>query len=161
MDVFEIAKKMEVEGKAAYLAMLEKTTNPALKNILRRLAEWEDNHYIIFDAMQQEADLIEVKKATTDEVKEIFSSLKDVAADDEVVEQIDFYEEAIKVEQKSADYYKEITAEIADETLKKEVLMIADEELKHKKILQEILNYLKQPNSWVESAEFNLDSDDY
>ena len=98
---------------------------------------------------------------TTDEVKEIFSSLKDVAADDEVVEQIDFYEEAIKVEQKSADYYKEITAEIADETLKKEVLMIADEELKHKKILQEILDYLKQPNSWVESAEFNLDSDDY
>jgi rubrerythrin len=161
MDVFEIAKKMEVEGKKAYLGMLEKTTNPALKNILRRLAEWEDNHYIIFDAMQQEADLIEVQKATTSEVKEIFSSLKEVSANDEVVEQIEFYEEAINVEQKSSDYYKEIAAEITDETIKKQVLMIADEELKHKKILQEILTYLKQPHSWVESAEFNLDHDNY
>jgi len=161
MDVFEVAKNMELEGKKAYLDMLEKTTNPALKNILKRLAEWEDNHYIIFDAMQQEADVIEVKKATTEDVKGIFSSLKDVSADDEVVEQIEFYEEAIKVEQKSSDYYKEIAQGIADETLKKEVIMIADEEIKHKKILQEILDYLQQPNTWVENAEFNLDSEDY
>ncbi len=161
MDVFEIAKKMELEGKQAYLEMLEKTTNPALKNILRRLAEWEDNHYIIFDAMQQEADLIEVKKATTEEVKKIFSSLKNINAPDHISEQIAFYEEAINVEIKSANYYKEIAAEIADETVKKEVLMIADEELKHKKILQEILNYLQEPNQWVESAEFNLDAEDY
>ncbi len=161
MDVFEIAKKMELEGKQAYLDMLEKTTNPALKNILRRLAEWEDNHYIIFDAMQQEADIIDVRKATTDEVKGIFNSLKDVQADDEIQEQVEFYEEAIKVEIKSANYYKEIAAGIANETLKKQVLMIAEEELKHEKILKEILNYLQQPNTWVENAEFNIDSEDY
>jgi rubrerythrin len=111
--------------------------------------------------MQQEADLIEVKKATTEEVKKIFSSLKNINAPDHISEQIAFYEEAINVEIKSANYYKEIAAEIADETVKKEVLMIADEELKHKKILQEILNYLQEPNQWVESAEFNLDAEDY
>ncbi len=154
-DIFEFAKQMELEGKANYLEHMEKVQSPGMKRILKMLADEEDNHYQIFDAMQKDQD-VELKPIDLKEVKNVFQEMKDsgvglTTEGDEVA----FYEKAKEVEIKSEELYRKKAAELEDENMKAKVIAIAEEEHRHALLMQDLIDFVNQPEQWVEDAEFN------
>jgi rubrerythrin len=55
ISVYKIGILMEMASMAFYRNAAEATTNPALKKLLLRLAEWEDNH---LEALQKIYDIL-------------------------------------------------------------------------------------------------------
>ncbi len=155
MDVLEIAKNMELEGKELYETQMKKTNDEGLKKILKMLAEQEQEHYNIFNALQKQNPL-KIKKESFKEVKGVFKELrKDIPQD-----HIEFYKKVLEIEKKSQQLYEEI-AEKQEDLEKKEIIeRIAKEEHKHWIIIKNIIDYIKRPEQWVEDPEFHH-LDDY
>lgn len=153
--VFEHAKQMELDGKALYLEEMEKTEDPGLKRILKMLADAEENHYEIFDALQRK-NLVDVKPTSLVEIKNIFTEIKDSGKSIvTTTDHAEFYKKVQKIEEQAeAEYRKE--AELAeDEKLKEIFTHIANEEHRHATLMEGFYQMCLNPTQWVEDAEFN------
>lgn len=155
MNVYEYAMKVEKEGEAYYREMAAAATNPGLQRIFTMLADEEIKHYNVFKAMmkKEEMDLDNLNLLT--DTKTIFETLsKEKENVNFDAEQIQFYKDAIAREDDAHDFYATKAAEIEDEKEKAIFLQIAEEEEKHKNVLEEIVLFLEEPADWVASAEF-------
>ena len=155
MNVYEYAMKVEKEGEAYYREMAAAATNPGLKRIFTMLADEEVKHYNVFRGMMKKEELDSENLNITTDTKTIFETLseeKDNVNFD--VEQIQFYKDAIAREEDAHDFYAEKAEELEDAKEKEIFLQIAEEEVKHKKVLEEIVLFLEEPADWVASAEF-------
>jgi len=159
MNIFEFAMKMESDGRAFYLEQSEKVDSPWLKKILVELANDELKHYNIFKAMK-DGQMVEYKEAEQTKIiptlKNVFETMK--------AENKDFsfppdskkiWEEALEVEKKSEDFYREKAGESDGEAQKHILNKIADEEHKHWVTLQNVIRFLDRPNHWLEDAEWS------
>lgn len=155
MEVFEMAKGIELEGKQLYEEQAKKTSDEGLKNILLMLARQEQEHHDIFDALQKSRP-IKIKKESFKEIPKIFSELKKDLPKD----QIEFYNKVLDVEKKSEKFYEEIAQKQENQENKEIILRISREEHKHWIIIKNIIEYIKRPDQWVEDPEFNH-LDDY
>lgn len=155
MNVYEYAMKVEKDGEAYYREMADSAGNKGLKKIFLMLAEEEVKHYHVFKNMMNHEKLDLDKLNLITDTKTIFETLQ--AQKNKVdmdKEQINFYKDAIAREENSHDFYVYEASKISDENEKAIFLKIADEEIKHKKILEEIVHFLEEPADWVASAEF-------
>jgi len=90
------------------------------------------------------------------EAKEIFAEMKkDAVAYTFEYQQVDFYRRAVKIEDNAYEQYMEKANEATNPQHKEIFLRIAKEELKHKELLENILEFVEQPTGWLESAEFS------
>ena len=69
-------------------------------------------------------------------------------------DQIDAYKKARDIEKKSRDFYLEKAGELSDPTQKELCLKIAEEEQKHYLILDNIIEFISHPDTWLENAEW-------
>ncbi|PLY10097.1 MAG: hypothetical protein C0626_06455 [Arcobacter sp.] len=155
MNVYEYAMKVEKEGEAYYREMVSKAQNPGLKRIFTMLADEEVKHYNIFKNMMKKEDIDLEKLDLITDTKTIFQTLtqeKDNIDLDK--EQVQFYKDAITREENSKNFYAQKAEELESVTEKSIFLQIAAEEVKHKKVLEEIVTFLEEPADWVASAEF-------
>ena len=155
MNVYEYAMKVEKEGEAYYREMAAAATNAGLKRIFTMLADEEVKHYNVFKNMMKKESLDLDKLDLITDTKTIFKTLleekENVTFD---ADQIQFYKDAIAREENSHNFYAEKAAELEDETERAIFIQIAEEEVKHKKVLEEIVSFLEEPADWVASAEF-------
>ena len=155
MNVYEYAMKVEKEGEAYYREMAAAASNAGLKKIFTMLADEEVKHYNVFkNMMKKEPMNLDDLDLITD-TKTIFQTLleeKDNVTFD--VDQIQFYKDAIAREENSHDFYAEKAKEIENENEKEIFIHIANEEIKHKHVLEEIVIFLEEPADWIASAEF-------
>ncbi len=159
MHIFEHAMKMEEDGRAYYLDWAEKAKNPALKRVLLEMADDELKHYKIFKAMKNKeiAEYPDSGKTTIiDTVKSVFDVLK--AESQEVAAEEDFkkaWEVALETEKRAEKYYREKAEEVDDENNKRILNKIADEEHNHWVAIENVMNFLDSPKTWLEDAEWN------
>ena len=159
MDIFEFAMKMEEDGRAFYLESAEKMSDPAFKQILTQLADDELKHYNIFKALRdgQKAEYKEAEKTQIlSTVKNVFEQLK--AENKEMTfapEVKTVWEEAQEIEKKSEDFYREKAGEVGDDNQANILNKIADEEHRHWVTMQNVIQFLDRPNSWLENAEWS------
>lgn len=155
MNVYEYAMKVEKDGEAYYREMADSAGNSGLKKIFLMLAEEEVKHYHVFKSMmnQEELDLDKLNLIT--DTKTIFETLQAQKNKVDINKtQINFYKDAIAREENSHDFYVYEASKISNQIEKAIFLKIADEEIKHKKVLEEIVHFLEEPADWVASAEF-------
>ena len=155
MNVYEYAMKVEKEGEAYYREMVAQAQNPGLKRIFSMLADEEVKHYNIFKNMMKKENIDLEKLDLITDTKTIFQTLlqeRDNVSLDK--DQIQFYKDAIAREESSKNFYSEKAQELESATEKAIFLQIAEEEVKHKRVLEEIVIYLEEPADWVASAEF-------
>ncbi|MCC7574300.1 hypothetical protein KO361_01810 [Candidatus Woesearchaeota archaeon] len=150
MELFEIAKKMELEGKQLYEEQAKKTEDTGLKNILMMLAHQEQEHYNIFDALQKKQP-IKIKKESFEGIIDFFKEVREKLPKD----QVDFYKKILDVEKKSQEFYEELSKNQEEQEAKEIILRIAKEEHKHWIIIKNIIDYIKKPDQWVEDPEFH------
>ena len=159
MDIYEYAMQMEVDGERYYRELASITENPGLKNILTMLADAEVKHYHIFQKMKNNE-----KAETTDAeflsgVKNIFVQMREKKEVLDVEKsQIELYEKAQDIEKKSEEFYLEKSDEVEEPERKEMFRKIAREEKRHYAILQNIIDFVSKPDTWLENPEwYHLD----
>lgn len=155
MNVYDYAMKVEKDGEAYYRELASKSPNVGLKKVFNLLADAEVKHYNVFKSMK-EKDGQDIKKLdiSTDS-KTIFETLRQEKNSVNFnLDEIKFYEDAIKREDDSYHFYLTKANELTNEDEKTIFIQIAQEEIKHKDILENILSFIQEPTNWVGSAEF-------
>lgn len=157
-DIFEYAMKMETDGREFYLEQANKAERPQFKKIWQQLADDEAKHYKIFKALRDNQTPQDADTETTilASVKNIFEELKASG------EQFSFegdvekaWAEAREVEQKSEEFYREKAGEVDTEEKARILNRIADEEHRHYVTLDNVIQFLRRPQHWLEDAEWN------
>jgi rubrerythrin len=153
--IFEFAMQMEKDGEDYYRYMASRCTNPGLKSILELLADDEVKHYRTLEKLK--ADSIEDIADT-----EILAGAKNIFAQMERggsrleldISEMDMYKKAALIEKKSEDFYREKAREIDNPRAREILLKIADQEKRHRFLLENMMEFIERPQTWVENAEF-------
>lgn len=154
MNIYDYAMKVEKDGEAYYRELAEKSTDVGLKRVFTMLAEQEVKHYAALKRMARNDGFDSSEYETFDsEEKTIYEILKENKGAGFPKDEIKYYKDAIAHEDDMAGYYREKANEVETEGEKFILNAIAEEEEKHKEILENILEYVTQPNL-VGSAEF-------
>lgn len=154
MDVFDFALKKEKEGRDFYLEMAEKTNRPGFKHILTMLADIEERHYQIVKRIRERAPEVPASNIL-EEAKTVFEKFRDSGECFECSEdEPELYAKARQMEEEARDFYERKEQEATDESQKKVLRQLKEEEHRHYVLLDNILKMLEHPGTWVENAEF-------
>jgi len=156
MSIFEFAMQMEVDGEKFYRELADKSSNSGLKKIFSNLADEEVNHYNVFKNIKEHSSLDIEGTTILEDSKNIFAQMKaqnntDVSAD---VDQKEAYKVALDMETNAYNYFEEKAEESSEPAEKKLLLAIAREERRHHRLIQGLIDFISQPETWLENAEF-------
>ena len=153
-NIFEYAMQMEKDGENYYRQVAQQTANKGLKTILTMLADEETKHYNVIERMKTKEPQMADTTILTD-VKNVFVKIKEsnekFAFD---IKQTELYKRAQDIEKKSRDFYLEKVNEVEEKYQKELFLRLADEEKKHYFLLENIIEFVSRPETWLENAEF-------
>ncbi|HPD45253.1 MAG TPA: ferritin family protein [Anaerohalosphaeraceae bacterium] len=154
MNIFEYAMQMEKDGEEFYRDLARDVQNTGVRYILTMLADEEVNHFhILHNIAQAQPDAGPTN--ILDRAKNVFREMKETGQTLHVDEsQIELYKEAQAIEQKSIDFYSEKAREVQDPLQKKLLERLAEEEKKHYFLLENIIDFVLRPTTWLENAEF-------
>lgn len=162
MNIFEFAKKMELDGISFYQEEAARTTLPGFKAILQLLIDEEKKHYFYLNALAQGEKPDAMPPFPADHVNNVFQQLrKDKEGFDFTAEQTKAYEKVLEIEKLSEEFYRNQAALAMDENLKKQILLIAEEEKKHMLLFTDLVKYISRPSQWVEHADFSQPRPEY
>ncbi len=155
MDIYKFAMQMELDGRHFYQDLATKTENAGIKSVLTMMAESEAKHYNVILDMQKN-DKTEYSKDTEvlTKIKNVFTKMKEEKEIDVDVSQVEFYKKALEIETNSEKFYLERADEEKDAHRKEIFLTLAKEEKGHCILLENIVNLVSQPDSWIENSEW-------
>ncbi len=162
MNIYKYAMKMEKDSENYYNELANKTDDAGLRNILKMLASDEVKHYNIIEQMIKTDVNVELAETgILKNAKNIFIKIKgkNIVFDFDLP-QADFYRKAQEFEEKSYKFYLEMSDKVEIKSQKKIFLKLAGEEKKHMFLLENLVEFVSRPETWIEDAEFNH-LDDY
>lgn len=158
MELFDFAIQMEKDGEAYYRQLSHRTANTGLRTILTMLADEEVKHQQLFEQLKQSKGGLQTSQVLT-RTKNIFVQMKEsgeVISDE--TSHIELYQKAQDLEKQAQEFYLEKSKESSNDNVRDVLIMLAKEEQVHYFILENIINFLSRPQTWLEDAEFsNLD----
>ena len=154
MDIYEYAMQMERDGENLYRDLADKTGNRGLKSILLLLADAEVRHYKLFQNMKKNEKVSMTDTSILNDVKNVFVKMKEEKSFDVDVSQIDMYRKAQGIEKMTENFYRARAQEVKDKSQAEIFLKIADEEKKHYFIIENIINFVNRPATWLENPEW-------
>lgn len=157
-DLWELAKRMEQEGREYYLKLAKEEKNTILRGIYSFLAEEETRHYEYFVSLQNSSDTAGAYERSDglSRVKEIFRSMAPTFDNRvNVLDAAEIYKRASSFEEKSVELYQKMMQQTTEPDQKAVLQSIIHEEQDHQKILNALYDFVKRPDQWVENAEFN------
>jgi rubrerythrin len=154
MDIFEFAMKMEKDGEGYYNELAKKSATPGLRNIFTMLAKAEVVHYEIFRKMKENEKVKVSQTKILSQVKNVFETMKEKKDLESAITESELYHEALEAEKRSREFYLSKAGEVKDAEQKEIFHKIADEEKKHYLILQEIVDFVSRPQTWLENPEW-------
>ena len=156
MNIFELAKAMEKEGEAAYRELADASSDPGLKLIFNTLADNEVKHYDTLVKMEQDNSVEFDQEALVSDAKAIFAKMKERAGKfDGGTPQEEVYMKALEGEAKAVEFYQGMLADADTEEKKSVLLKIIEEEKQHVVLMQNMVDFIKAPQMWLDNAEFN------
>jgi len=154
MNILEFALQMEKDGENFYRRLAEQSNNKGVKAIFTLLADEEVKHYNYLKALPQ--DKPEYKQTTIlSDVKNVFAQMKE--ANDVFnpeAAQIKLYRKAQDIEKKSEDFYQDNAQKTQKPREKELFLQLAEEEKRHYFLLDNLIEFVSRPQTWLETSEF-------
>jgi len=154
MNIFIYAMQMETESQKYYRNLAGQTENKGLKTIFNMLADEEAKHYRIIEEMK-----ITIPEKVSDssllpDAAVVFKQMADSKSFDFGDEQTELYQKAQDIETKSRNFYLQKADEVEDDDQKGIFRKLAKEEEKHHFLLQNIIDFVSRPKTWLEDAEW-------
>ncbi|MFH1071199.1 MAG: ferritin family protein [Candidatus Glassbacteria bacterium] len=155
MDIFEFAMQMEKDGEAYYRSVSDSVGEKGIKTIMNMLADEEVRHYEVLSEMKTRTPKLPGTGILTN-VRNIFAEMRNSGEKlNPKLGQAAMYRKAQELEKKSQVFYEEKSREVKLPEQKELFDKIAEEERRHYFILENIINFISQPDHWLENAEFN------
>jgi rubrerythrin len=154
MDIFDYAVRMEKDGENYYRQLAKKTDNKGVKTIFTMLAQEEVKHGKTVAQMRtQRPDMTETTVLA--HAKNVFAQMRNSGENfDFGAKQVELYEKAQDIEKKSQDFYLQKANEVEQQYQREIFLKLAEEEKKHYFLLENIVQFVSRPQTWLENAEF-------
>jgi rubrerythrin len=155
MDMFEFAMNMEKDGEAFYRQLADKSTDPQLTRLLEKMANEEVEHYKVVKKMKEGA-VVELPPADAlAGAPNVFAQMKkEEWAVNRMSSQIELYEKARETERKSEAFYAENAKKVEHAAQEEILLQLAKQEHQHYVLLDNLIEFLSRPQSWLENAEW-------
>lgn len=155
MDIFEFALEMEQEGIDLYLKIAGGSDDEGIKKIFTMLASDEKTHQEVIRNMRSGNPGVKETEVLS-KARDVFAGIKDDGAEVDVSQpQADLYRLAGGIEEESVKFYLGKAAEEQDPGRKAIFKALAEEEKKHLFLLEQIIEFVSRPETWLEDAEFN------
>lgn len=155
MEIFEYAMQMEKDGENFYRKASEESPNRGVKTILTMLADEEVRHYNVIEKMKSAEPPQLADSTILTDAKNVFAQLKESGEKfTSQTNQIKLYQKALDIEKQSRDFYTEKAGEVSDKSPKELFLRLAREEQKHYVLVENIIDFVSRPDTWLENAEF-------
>jgi rubrerythrin len=154
MNIFDFAMEKEKYSEDYYRQLAAKSGDKGLAKIFSMLADEEVKHKKIVSDMKKDIapDLAETKVLS--DAKDVFAKMRESAQSLNFnISQVELYRKALNIEKQSRDFYLEKADEV-EETHKEIFLKLAEEEKKHYFLLENIIDFVSRPETWLENAEF-------
>ncbi|MFQ5500140.1 MAG: ferritin family protein [Candidatus Zixiibacteriota bacterium] len=160
MSIFDFAMKMEMDGKRFYEQQADSSSDNDLKEIFRTLAEEEQRHFDFFrklkDGRTEDAarELTESGKRLKS-VQNIFQKMStDADAHSFGESEKQAWTMALRIEEEAEQFYREKVKIESDDSTRKLLVLIADEEQRHIHMISGVLTYIQSPSTFADSAQF-------
>ena len=154
VDIFEYAMQMEKEGENYYRRLAQQRANKGLQTILTMLADEEVKHYNAIEKIKIAEPHMGETTILAD-AKNVFVQIQESGESfDFDLGQIEFYKKAQDIEKRSRDFYLEKSGQVEEDYQKDLFFRLAEEEKKHYFLLENIIEFVSRPETWLENAEF-------
>ncbi len=154
MNIFEFAMEKEKYSEDYYRQLAAKSDNAGLKTVFNMLADEEAKHKKIISDMEGDIATDLAETTVLSDAKNVFEQMRESAQSFNFnISQNELYRKALQIEKQSWDFYLE-KADEAEKTHKEIFLKLADEEKKHFFLLENIIEFVSRPETWLENAEF-------
>ena len=154
MNIFEYAMQMEKDGEDYYRQLAQQIANKGLRTILTILADEEVKHYNAIEKMKTAEPYTAETTILTDAENVFVQIQKSGESFDFDLGQAKLYKKAQDIEKRSRDFYLEKANEVKEGYQKEIFLRLAEEEKKHYFLLENIIEFVCRPETWLENAEF-------
>jgi rubrerythrin len=155
MDIFEFAMQKEKLSEDNYRQLAAQTDNAGLKSIFSMLAEEEAHHYSVVEQMKSSVPAELSGTDVLSEAQQVFARTREGTRKfDFDAGQVDIYKKARDIEEESRKFYLEKADEVDDPSQKTIFAKLAEEEKKHYFLLDNIIEFVSRPETWLENAEF-------
>jgi rubrerythrin len=156
MDIFEFAMEKEKLSEEYYRILAGKTENKGLKTILNTLADEEMKHYEVVLKMKDGSDVAVSRTTVLADAKAIFTKMKQSREKFRATaNEAQLYRKAMDIEQESRSFYLRKAQDVSDERQKEIFNRLAEEENKHYFLVENLMDFVSRPATWLENAEFN------
>ena len=155
-DIWEVAKKIELEGKNFYLSLGKEAQPDELAGIFHYLAGQEDDHFDIFLSMQdgRKPSKTEATKASRI-AKEAFTKIAvDFNDSKPVTVAEDALNKAVSMEEETIEYYLSLLEKETSDENRAAINVIIEEEEDHKAVLESIIEFSNGPKEFLDKTEF-------
>ena len=154
MDIYEFAMRMEQDGERFYRNLADECSSPGIARILTGLADDEAKHYRIVRDMAEDVESDMAETTILTDAKNVFARMQGTSFDLGGL-QVDVYRQAQEIERRSREFYEEKADQVTRPGTKAVLLEIAEEERRHFFLLDQIIEFMNRPRTWIENAEFN------
>jgi len=156
MDIFEFAMEKEQFAEQYYRVLAQSAPHKGLVSIFTMLADEEHGHSEVIEKMKQGVPAKVSDTILLTNAKTIFAKMRQSREKFKFGDsQIDTYKKAQDIEQDSRSFYR-LKAKEADNPGHKAIFnTLAEEENKHYFLLENIIDFVSRPQTWLENAEFH------
>jgi rubrerythrin len=159
MNIYDFAINFEIESRKLYEKFAEESGNENLRGVFQGLAEEEKRHENILRQLKEDKKIDEVDSDILSTAKKAFGLISKDLTDtkDNVLpqQQVDVYKKAKEIEVDSYKFYTDKAEEAEKPEVEKVFNRLAKEEKKHERIIDNIIEMVNRPNTWLEDAEWN------
>lgn len=160
MTILEMALSLEHDLETYYKKQADLFKDHSLNVIFTLLAKEEANHAKLLHSKANNLSYSLEESTILSEAQKVYKNLSDFKSDiADVPSQLESYREALKMEEKSYDFYKKLATEASDEDSKEMFEYLLGQEDNHRICLEELIKLVTRPEEWVESAEFGVRED--
>ncbi|MBI4859668.1 MAG: ferritin family protein [Candidatus Riflebacteria bacterium] len=156
MDILEFAMDKEKEAETLYRELARKAPHEGFRNILLSLADQEAQHHDLVKALRASdpAGPPPQSNILLDATSMFQSMAQEVVEFNFGQDEIALYETARDLEEKERDMYLDKARVAATEHERQLLLRLADEEDRHRRLLDNVVDFLGRPRQWLENAEW-------
>ncbi len=156
MDIFEFAMEKEQLAEQYYRRLADDAPHKGLVSILTMLADEEHGHFEVVSKMKQNAPAEVADTILLTNAKTIFAKIRQSREKFKFGDtQIDLYKKALDIERESRSFYRQKANESENPSHKAIFNTLAEEENKHYFLLENIIEFVSRPHTWLENAEFH------
>ena len=155
MNIIETAIRIEKEGEKYYRELAEQTNSQGLRKIFTLLADDEVIHRKIFEKLKKKTEIELNDSGLLVEASVLFKGMSEQEKNlQESDQQEAAYQTALKHEQKSIEIYQGLLEQTSSDLEIEVIEKVIAEEKKHAFLIENMIDFIRQPKYWLENAEF-------